>query len=151
VQRALVDGPNAQQPELLAADPELVVSHGTETAVALPPQWWAMPPTPQEVRPDVGRPSGCPWSEVDSVVAQMKVVTVNGEDWPVVGQVARDAFRQQLQACGFSAADDRFRAWRATRRTTNATLYPFLGLGGIAPALAGSRRKEFEWALEAER
>ena len=154
VGRALRGAPLNQQPELVVAEVDrgVVLTRGSEPAPRLPSSLWDAErsgPVAAPAKPVVSE--ACPWAEPPQVEATMTTVTVNGELFLVSGKAARNSFRALLQACGYEIADDRFRSWRATRRTTNATIYPFLSLSGVAPALAGTRRVEFERALESGR
>lgn len=143
--RALRSGPLRQQPELVvggAAD--AVVSPGGEGRPELD-GLWAAGTAPVAAAPA----AGCPWGEPPRVHARLTTVTVDDEPIYVAGRDARERFEGLLRGCGYVHAADLFRSWRATRRVTNATIYPFFSGFGVAPAVAGSRRRAFEAALEA--
>jgi len=154
VGRALRGAPLNQQPELVVAEVDrgVVLTRGSESAPRLPSSLWEAGeggPVAAPVQPVASE--ACPWPEPPQVDATMTSVVVDGTAYVVAGKTARSSFRQHLQACGYVVADDLFRSWRATRRTTNATMYPFLGVTGIVPAIAGTRRKAFVQALESGR
>jgi len=154
VARELRGGPREQQPSLVVGgDVAEVFGPAGEPGPGLDGLWDApvvpaVPAVPAEQVPPA-RDGECPWSEPPEVSARLATVTVDGTPWYVAGRAERRRFEGLLRECRYPTAARLFRQWRATRRTTNFTMYPWLSGLGLAPMVAGMRRRSFEAAFEA--
>ena len=113
----------------------------------------------------LGAPSAfaaeCPWptNEPLDVTANMTVVMVNGEMFPVAGSVARMRFGQIMRDCEVSSSTALlFDTWRRQRRVVNITggvgaffLWPVWIGTAIVAANAGDTKIAFVQSLAANR
>ena len=79
----------------------------------------------------------CRWKQVHTLEMGATHLVINGQSERVSGRKARLAFEKKLKACGMTESARIFRQWRATRRTSNASLLAIpLDYGTVAGATA---------------